>query len=154
MLFRSIKKLLTISILSFSVFGTAQQLSNNGFENWTSGNPNNWGSFDEMLSGLGLPGTTLETQVSPGNSGTLACQLKTQTVVLIGQDLPGVINSAPITYSSQVDFGLSPYSGTPTDYTFYYKFSPVSGDTAATQVIFTKWNTGRSEEHTSELQSH
>jgi hypothetical protein len=135
-----IKRLLTISMLSVSLFGTAQQLPNNGFENWTSGNPNSWGSFDEMLSGLGVTGTTLETQVSPGNSGTSACQLMTQTVLLLQTTVPGVINSGPITYGSQVDFALSPYSGTPTDYTFSYKFSPVSGDTAGTQVVFTKWN--------------
>lgn len=137
-----IKRLLTFTMLSVSLFASAQQLSNNGFENWTAGNPNNWGSFDEMLTGLGVTGTTLETQVSPGNSGTSACQLMTQTVLLLQTTVPGVINSGPITYGAQVDFALTPYSGTPSDYTFYYKFSPVSGDTAGTQVVFTKWNTG------------
>ena len=135
-----IKKLLTSTALCVIFFGSAQQLTNSGFENWTSGNPDGWGSFDEMLTNLGLPGSTLETQVSPGNSGTSACQLKTQNIPLVG-DFPGVINSGSISLGAQVDFGLSPYTGMPTDYTFTYKFSPVSGDTAGTQVIFTKWNT-------------
>ena len=87
-----IKQLLTAAAICVTAILPAQQLNNSGFENWTSGNPDSWGSFDQMLG----MGTTLETQVSPGNSGASACQLQTQNVPFVGL-LPGVIASGSIT---------------------------------------------------------
>jgi hypothetical protein len=132
-----IKQLLTATFFSAAAIMSAQQLTNSGFENWTAGNPDNWGSFDQMLGF----GTTLETQVTPGNSGASACQLQTQNVPFVGI-LPGVISSGPIvTSGTSILVKGAPFTGTPTDYTFYYKFTPVGTDTAGTEAIFTKWNT-------------
>jgi hypothetical protein len=143
-----VKKLLTIASIVASTGIFAQQLQNSGFETWASGSPSGWGTADDMLAGTGLAsGTTLETQVSPGNSGSSACQLQTQSVSLlfIGNfDVPGIINSAPITLnltSGSINFDFAPYTSIPTSYSFYYKFSPVNGDTAASICYFTKWNT-------------
>ena len=138
-----IKKLLLTTMLCASAFGFSQQLTNSGFENWTSGNPNNWGSLDAMLTANGVSGTTLETQVSPGHSGTSACQLKTQTIAALAKNLPGVICSGPITLGgSTINYGGIPYNFNPTGYTFFYKFAPAGVDTAGTETVFTKWNTG------------
>ncbi|MFN5183203.1 MAG: T9SS type A sorting domain-containing protein [Bacteroidota bacterium] len=142
-----IKNLLTTVLTSAVIVVSAQQLPNSGFENWTSGNPTGWGSADDMLSSTGLiSGTTLETQVSPGNSGSSACELKTQTVtlLLVGSfDVPGIVNSGPLTLdlaSGAPSFGRIPYTAMPSGYSFYYKYAPVNGDTAATICYFTKWN--------------
>ena len=135
------KTLLIVAMLTAVVMAKAQ-IPNAGFENWTTGNPNSWGTFDNLLTGLGVTGTTLETQVSPGHSGTSACQLKSQTIAALGQILPGLICSGPVTYGTGVSLGAMPYNQNPTAYDFWYKFTPVNGDTALTQVLFTKWNTG------------
>ncbi|MBC7864798.1 MAG: T9SS type A sorting domain-containing protein, partial [Bacteroidia bacterium] len=133
------KSLLTLSLLAASFFGFSQQMANAGFENWTSGNPNNWGSFDAMLTSFGAS-TTLETQVSPGNSGSSAAQLQTQLVALVATTLPGVISSGPITYAGGIDIKGSPYTQNPSSFDFYCKYAPVNGDTALAQAVFTSWN--------------
>ena len=142
-----IKKLLSGVFITTALVVSAQQLPNSGFENWSSGNPTGWGSVDEMLSATGLvSGTTLETQVSPGNSGSSACELKTQSVniLLIGNiDAPGIVNTGSLVLdlaSGAPNFGRIPYSAMPSGYSFYYKYAPVNGDTAATICYFTKWN--------------
>ena len=142
-----IKKLLSCAFISTAIVVSAQQIPNSGFEAWSSGNPTGWGSVDEMLSSTGLvSGTTLESQVSPGNSGSSACELKTQTVnlLLIGSiDAPGIVNTGSLVLdlaSGAPTFGRIPYSAMPSAYSFYYKYAPVNGDTAATICYFTKWN--------------
>lgn len=142
-----IKKLLSGVFITTALVVNAQQLPNSGFESWTSGNPTGWGSADEMLSGTSLvSGTTLETQVSPGNSGSSACELKTQnvTLLLLGSfDVPGIVNSGPLSIdlaAGAPNFGRIPYTAMPSGYSFYYKYAPVNGDTAATICYFTKWN--------------
>ena len=140
--------LLIVSFLSIAIFGSSQQLPNAGFENWSSGSPNGWGNADDMLGGSGLvSGTTLETQVSPGNSGNSACKLQTQSVnlLLIGAiTVPGIVNSGTLSLdlaSGAPVFGRIPFTAMPTDFTFFYKYAPVNGDTAAVLCYFTKWNT-------------
>src|ERR1700752_453564 len=131
-----IKQLLSALALTTLLSVNAQQLQNSSFENWTNGNPNNWGSFDELLTALGLPGTTLETQVSPGQIGSSAVQLKSQSIG--GPDpTPGLISSGPMTTSNL--YG-APFATRPGSFSFYYKFSPVGGDTAVVSTTFTKWN--------------
>jgi hypothetical protein len=94
-----------------------------------------------MLTNQGLAGTTLETQVSPGNSGTSAAQLKTQNIMFVG-NVPGVVASGPISLNGQtLIIKGAPFTGVPTDFTFYYKNAPVNGDTAVAEALFTKWNT-------------
>jgi hypothetical protein len=132
-----IKQLLATLAITATLAANAQQLQNASFENFTNGNPNNWGSFDELFTSLGLTGTTLETQVSPGQLGNFAVQMKTQNVPGPGVT-PGVISSGPMTMAA---FYGAPYAFNPTSFSFYYKFSPVSGDTAVVEAVFTKWNT-------------
>jgi hypothetical protein len=132
-----IKQLLSALAITATLASNAQQLLNSSFENFTNGNPDHWGSFDELFTSLGLTGTTLETQVSPGQSGNFAVQMKTQVIGGSGAT-PGLISSGPLTMSN---FYGAPYAYNPTSFSFYYKFSPVSGDTATMEAIFTKWNT-------------
>ena len=150
-----IKRLLTSALACASIFATAQQLTNSGFETWSSGNPTGWGSLDEMFAGTGLvSGTTLESQVSPGNSGSSACELKTQSVnlLLIGAiTAPGIVNTGSISLdmaSGSPVFGRLPYTAMPSGYSFYYKYTPVNGDTAASIIYFTKWNSATSSRDT------
>jgi hypothetical protein len=136
-----IKQLLSATMFCAVTFVSAQQLTNSGFDSWTSGNPTTWGSFDEMLTNLGITGTTLETPVTPSFAGTNACQLKTQNVPLLGANLSGLVCSGPVSYTgSGISFKGRPYTSQPTDYSFQYKYTPVAGDTAVSQVVFTKWN--------------
>lgn len=135
------KQLLSLSAICLTFFAFSQQLPNNGFELWQAGNPSNWASYDQVLSGLGIPGTTLESQVSPGSSGASACQLKTQSVPFVG-DLSGIVTNGSLTWNgTSIDILGSPYTQNPVGYTFFYKYAPVNSDTAFTQVFFTKWNT-------------
>ena len=138
-----IKHLLISGFAFASVFATAQQLNNSGFENWSAGNPNGWGSFDAMYTAAGLPGTNLESQVSPGHSGLYACELKTQSLGTGTGAAPGVINSGTISFdlaTSNLKIEGVPYTLTPSAYSFYYKYAPVGGDTALSFAFFTKWN--------------
>jgi hypothetical protein len=126
-----IKQLLATLAITATLTTNAQQLPNASFENFTNGNPNSWGSFDELFTSLGVTGTTLETQVSPGQLGNFAVQMKTQNVPGPGVT-PGVISSGSMTLSA---FYGAPYAFNPTSFSFYYKFSPVSGGTPDTLML-------------------
>lgn len=146
-----IKKLLSAALLTCALASQAQQVQNPGFESWTSGNPDNWGSFSQMLVGLGLPNPGLETQTTTKNSGTYAVLLETKNVVALGQVIPGVVNTGPITYdltNNKVVIGYQAYASQPASFSFYAMYTPSGTDTAFGQAIFTKWNTGTGQRDT------
>ena len=140
-----IKKLLLVSLFSGIISANAQQVLNPGFENWTAGNPNGWGSFSQMLAPLGITGTNLEVQTATAHSGTSAVLLTNQTVPLVGV-VAGTICTGPMTLdptTGRVTFLGQPYTFRPTSLDFWYQYVPATplGDTAYALALFTKWNT-------------
>jgi len=137
-----IKKLFTAALIACAIGTQAQQVQNPGFENWTGAYPTSWGSFSEMLAGLGVAGTGLETQTTQMNSGSFAVLMESKSIAALGgQILPGVVNTGAITYSGAINLGFQPYASQPTSYSFYCKYTPAgTGDTAFSQAILTKWN--------------
>ncbi|HXB40611.1 MAG TPA: T9SS type A sorting domain-containing protein [Bacteroidia bacterium] len=138
-----IKKLFSAALIACTIGTQAQQVLNPGFENWTGANPDNWGSFDQMLVGLGQPNPGGTTQTTTKNSGTYAVLLTSQTVAIAGGVVTGIVSTGPITLvGSSPAIGRQAYAGQPTSYTFYYQYAPMGVDTGFSQVILTKWNTG------------
>jgi len=145
-----IKKLLSVLIVAVALNANAQQVQNPGFELWTSSFPNGWGSFDQMLVGLGQPNPGGTTQTTTKNSGTYAALLTSQTVALAGGVVPGIAVTGPVVLGGggAPVLGREAFAGQPTSYTFYYEFVPVGTDTAFTQVVLSKWNTGMNKRDT------
>ncbi|MCD6067281.1 MAG: hypothetical protein K0S33_2107 [Bacteroidetes bacterium] len=122
----------------------AQQLPNAGFENFTNDNPDNWQGYDTLLTVyMGISGTSFDSQVSPGHTGSYAIQLRSQ-------NMGAPYNTHAALFNGTMTFAWSgvgikykgrPYTDLPSSYSFYYKYSPVGGDVASTNAIFTKWNT-------------
>ncbi|MFI5204557.1 MAG: T9SS type A sorting domain-containing protein [Flavobacteriales bacterium] len=139
-----IKRLLTISFASAALFATAQQQApNSGFETWSGNYPSSWGSIDEAVSAvLGYQNTVIENNTAPF-AGAADCKLEPKYNLIIGQNIPGIIVSGSFdVVISPFSIGVNgiPYTSRPTDMTFYYKFSPTSGDTAGAAVWLYKYN--------------
>ncbi len=112
-------------------------LPNPSFENWTSvsiENPDNWFSFNDFLSGMGL---TPVVKSSPGNSGSFCVSMETMK---INQDtISGFISVGEVNIQSNNDpFGKIPYTAIPTNGSFYYKYSPSGNDSGMVQLAFFK----------------
>jgi hypothetical protein len=139
------KNLWTI-IFSF-VIGSAiaqAQIPEGGFNNWTpfllntySEPAGGWWTTLNTLSTLGGPVT-----VSPStdvHSGAYAAKLETKqwgTLLLSGLLVSGkFINAAPFIKQGQ------PFTDKPSRFKGWYKYAPVSGDSAAIVAILTKFNT-------------
>lgn len=133
-------------IFSF-VIGSAiaqAQLPEGGFNNWTpfllntySEPTGGWWTTLNTLSTLGGPVT-----VSPStdvHSGAYAAKLETKqwgTLLLSGLLTSGkFINAAPFIKQGQ------PFTDKPSRFKGWYKYAPVSGDSAAIVAILTKFNT-------------
>ncbi len=138
-----IKKLLSGIFVAGILSANAQQVQNPGLETWQNSFPVGWGSFSEMLfAATGTnPGT--EVQTATKHTGSLAALLENKFVALASSNIPGGINTGPITFNGgNPKRGRQAYAGQPTSYDFWYQFTATGGDTAATTIYLTKWNTG------------
>jgi hypothetical protein len=146
-----IKKILSVTLVATALLGNAQQLTNNGFENWTGSIPNSWGTMDGALAADGLSGGTSVTKSSTPHSGSFAATLTTKGVPIIGTVAPGILEygSMSVNISTQAaTFTGLPYTSSPISATYYIFGTVASGDTAATQIILTKWNTSTNKRDT------
>jgi hypothetical protein len=139
-----IKRLLTIFFTAGAFALSAQQVTNAGFENWTGNVPDNWGTMDQAFAGAGIPGTyNFVTKSTSPNSGSFAATVTTQFIALISQNAPGYLVSGSMGINlstAQYIFGALPYTGIPTDMTYYVKGTLATGDSAYVQLLFFKWN--------------
>lgn len=106
--------LFTMSFVLCALVLQAQNpVPNPSFENWTSGNPDNW--LTNNAVGAFVP----ITQVNTGNTGSKAC--KGEVVSFQGSGI------APVLYSSPGGSGNGfPVSQTYNNMRFYYKFNPAA----------------------------
>lgn len=119
-------KILLVLCLSFVFFSSAAmlaQIPNDGFENWTNGEPDNW------LTDNAPTFYTPVTQTSDAHSGSSAVQ---GTVVSFSGTA-----IAPILLSGTDGFGF-PFTDRPASIHGYYKFTPVNDDYFELIVGFTK----------------
>ena len=135
--------ILFFSCIVGSAFAQAQ-IPEGGFNNWT---PFSLNSYSEPTGGWWTTLNTLSTlggpvTVSPStdvHSGAYAAKLETKqwgTLLLSGLLVSGkFINAAPFIKQGQ------PFTDKPSRFKGWYKFAPVSGDSAAIVAILTKFNT-------------
>jgi hypothetical protein len=112
--------LVAICILPFAILKA--QVPNGGFENWTSGNPDNW--YNSNLTGIGIP----VTQYTPGHTGICA---KGQPVfsAILNDTLPPLLMS-----------GTTPGNGFPISQAyatleFYYQCNLTNADLFSATVV-------------------
>jgi type IX secretion system substrate protein len=139
-----IKKILSIALVATVLLGNAQQLTNNGFENWTGSIPNSWGTMDGALAADGLSGGTSVTKSSTPHSGSFAATVTTKAIPIIGTVAPGILEygtmAVNISTESATFQGL-PYTSSPISATYYIFGTLLANDTALTSILLTKWNT-------------
>lgn len=133
------KNIITLLLLSTSVFSFGQSIPNSGFESWTNGGtyetPDNWINLN-ALSMLGFP--VCVSKSSPGNSGSYAVKLETKKAIT-GDTVPGVIISGSGDLLSG-NTRFIPFDKRPTKLMFYYSGGPVFGDTGAVVITLTRWD--------------
>ncbi len=113
----------------------ATPLPNPGFENWmeeTVENADYWYSLYDMLAGLGLENSN---KTSDANSGNYAMEMTTINTNY-EDTISSYISLGIIDLDASLPFARIPYSGLPTHFTGYYKYSPVDGDEAAFEIAF------------------
>lgn len=117
--------------------GTAQQVTNNGFEDWTSQgtyeDPDGWGTFN-FIADFGLPSTT--TKDADANSGSFAAKLTTTEVTFFGttDTVTGFLTLGSF------DVAGEPFTAMPTSMEFYYKYDSPGADSGGAVVTLTKWD--------------
>ncbi len=150
------KLLFSIAVLSSAsqfIFAQAP-IPNGGFESWTTGNPDNWGSSDKIVTSLGQPDPggvekdTLPANVYAGSS-SVRITTKTITVPLVGtQTVPGVVSLGTLGFSfttfSPVIAGIA-YTSRPDSISFAAKYTKAVGstDTGGVIVTLTRWGGGQ-----------
>ncbi len=150
------KKIIPLFIAALLLAGNTfaqTQIPNGSFENWTTGNPDSWGTSDGVLVGFGLPDPgTAEQETTPANvyAGSSAVLLTTKNVStpLGARDVPGVVSLGKIglnitTFSPFVTGAT--YTDRPDSIRFAAKFTsgPSSTDTGVVVMTLTRWANNR-----------
>lgn len=132
----------TLCLISFFITITASaQIANRDFESWNGNNIDNWIS----TNGLVLLGNDQSVfQSTDAHSGGFACELISTKVtnkpqgVFVPDYVASIFIGRQIGINSIMGY---PYTQKPKQLEFWYKHAPVSGDTASSIVVLTKWNT-------------
>lgn len=164
------KKITIVCILLLSILfqSNAQNLPNNGFENWTNpSNPNSWAaSYSGTVGGLLPLSLSFGVKTTDAHSGSYALKISPLLLPIGNITMPGIIQLGSVgsfnidadllTALSSMDFsnldptslaslqalmskGLS-MSESPSEVKFWYKFFPDGDDIATVNVITSKWN--------------
>lgn len=144
--------LIAVTVLSISA--SAQTYQNAGFEVWVPNNetaqtyqmPQRWLSMDVLITFFnelfGNPGYTVNSvsQTSSAHSGNYAVQMSV-AISNYSDTVGGVVyycNSADDILMDKTGF---PFAFRPANYTGWYKWNRIGGDTCGLFLIMTKWNT-------------
>lgn len=159
---------LFLTLLLFILQSNAQNLPNNGFENWVNAStPQNWAvNYTGTLSGIVPLSFSFGVRTLDAHSGTYALKVSPALLPVGSITMPGFIqlgsvgtfnvDLALLTAISNMDFSnLDPSSlaslqaliskgvpmtESPSEVKFWYKFLPDGSDQATVNVITTKWN--------------
>lgn len=159
---------LLFTALFFIFLSNAQNLPNNGFENWVNAStPQNWAvNYSGTLSGVVPLTFSFGVRTLDAHSGTYALKVSPALLPVGSITMPGFIqlgsvgtfnvDLALLTAIANMDFSnLDPTSlaslqaliskgvpmtESPSEVKFWYKFLPDGADEASVNVITTKWN--------------
>lgn len=137
------KLILLLFVTASSVCAFAQTTMD--FETWSGNDPQGWVSGNAIML-LGNPQSVFkETLAANVHGGTSSMKLVTVTLTNnpdptsipdpMGAAFPGVVNMSPL--------GLKdgfPYTARPATASFWYKYTPVGGDSSSCFVMLSKWN--------------
>lgn len=134
-----------LAILGLQSF--AQQIPNNSFETWASGEPIDWNTSNQNIVGFDF--TTVQKETANPQQGTASARLTvvTKTIPFVGTyTLPGVLtlgilNIDLLNQTASLSGGY-PFTEMPQKLIGYYKYQPVNNDTAVIGLGLFKWNNG------------
>ena len=130
-----------IEIDDITFVNSAQQLPNNGLDNWTMlsyETPQGWGTFDALAAIFNQPQSVRKNSTDV-QSGSYSAEITNRVINLFGSmDTIGFMVNSDI-FGSGSGSG-TPYTDQPDKLTFYYKYTPMGNDSALVGVIFHKWN--------------
>src|ERR1043165_1935531 len=134
------KKLLFGFIFTSSLFAAAQNpIPNPGFESWIDygpyEDPQSWNSFNQSTWPLGA--VTVKKD-SATHSGIFSVKL-----VTLGHNntvIPGVLCTGVVAFSDASCSGGFPVTLPFANFTGFYKYLPVPGDSCLMFAMLTKWN--------------
>jgi hypothetical protein len=142
----TMKKLLSILILSSAAFCYAQNVPNGGFENWqtftNSGSsvqiPQHWWTLDVLAAAFNPTYTGQSTvKTTQSHSGNYAILF--QTAINSGDTVNGFIFSSDSVGSFGLSHGFA-CSSRPSALSGYYKLNLTGGDSAGILLFMSKWN--------------
>ena len=146
---KKIATLLFATGLMYTATFAQAPIPNASFENWTSGQPDQWGTSDGVLIQIGQadPGTA-ELETTPANvyAGNSSMKLtnKHVTTPIGARDIPGVTSLGNITLNVQTftpETTGYPYTDRPDSIRFAAKYASGSGgtDTGNVAITLTRW---------------
>ncbi len=135
------KRIFTLIIASFVVSVMyAQQPLNPSFENWSAATtgelPDGWDGTNVNVTIATIEGVTKDD--TDPQEGTYSAKLETKYQNIFGNDVfvPGIITLGKLNFTEQTLTGGMEYTERPDQFTGWYKYSPVNGDTAEIGIAF------------------
>ncbi len=121
-----------------------QQIPNHDFENWTNGEPDNWGTSNENVMGI-VQFTTVTQETAAPYSGSYAAKVETVSENLLGSPItmPGILTLGTfeldiVNQSGDVVGGI-PFTGRPDKLHGFFKSQPVGNDQSVVGIGLSKW---------------
>jgi len=136
-----------VLLIALSVMGmlvNAQYITNNGFENWTASDPDDWHSPNSLTSPFEV--TTVSKETVDVYSGLNSAKLETKSV--LGTPIPGILTNGTITINPPYLIGGTPFTQKPGVFKGYYKYTPATGDNCFLDVLLLKWNINTNQQDT------
>ena len=145
-------KCLVMLLVIGSLSVQSQNLIPNGsFENWNNQGgyeaPDGWTSSSKLTTTFGIPENAVKVS-GPNDvySGNHAIRLESTT--FFGAPVSGHVGLGDITYNNETYGGGIAVTQSPDNFTGWYKFDPVNGDSAVFAIMVTKWNSTLSKRDT------
>lgn len=141
-----VKVILFFVFFSVAGIATAQNdIPNQGFENWSDGEPAQWNTFDQEILGTEFDMVTEENDAPYQGNASVKMETISQYVFPVGDiTMPGLITLGevdidPINEEGGI-YGGTPYADNPQSLSGYYKYFPAEGDSSALGMVLYKWN--------------
>lgn len=133
---------MAVTMSSVTLLNAQNAIPNPGFETWTSmgsySDPDGWGTIGDVSSGF-LVTASKATAAGDFHGGTAAAKLQTKSS--FAGTAPGMLATGTINQQTQAVDGGVAFNLRPVAVTGWFKYTPVSIDTASVDVTLSKWNT-------------
>jgi hypothetical protein len=137
--------LITIILIGTLQLSAQNEVPNAEFEEWTSGEPNDWSTSNRNIFGTDFICVTPETNDPYSGNHSIKIQSVKKNVFLVGDvTFPGIITLGEViidivNMTGTVEGGV-PVSGYPVKLSGFYKYLPQNGDQCILGIGLTKWN--------------